>query len=90
MTVSIKTQPKSVTVKNGAKAKVTVKALGDGLTYTWYYKDPGQLKYKKSSNTSATYTAEMKSSRNGRKVYCIVKDKYGKTVQTKTVKLKKK
>ena len=90
MAASITTEPKSEIVKNGSKAKITVKAVGDGLTYQWYYKDPGSSKYKKSSNAKATCTAEMKSSRNGRKVYCIVEDKYGNAVKSKTVSMKKK
>ena len=32
----------------------------------------------------------MSSKVNGRKVYCVVKDKYGKTVKSTTVKLKMK
>ena len=90
MTASIKTEPKNVTAAYGKKAKTTVKALGDRLTYTWYYKDPGSTEYKKSSNITATYKAYMKPSRNGRKVYCVIKDKYGNTVRTKTVTLGKK
>ncbi len=87
---SIVTQPKTVTVKKNTTAKVTVKAAGDGLTYTWYIKNPGQSKYSKSSVKSATYSCKMTAKINGRYVYCVVKDKYGKTVQTKTVRVKMK
>ena len=36
---AITSQPKSVVAAKGATAKVTLKATGDGLSYTWYYKD---------------------------------------------------
>ena len=87
---SITTQPKTVTVKKNATAKVTVKASGDGLTYTWYIKNAGSSKYSKSSITSSSYSAKMTSSVKNRKVYCVVKDKYGNTVKTVEVTLKMK
>ena len=87
---SIVTQPKTTTVKKNATAKVTVKAKGDGLKYTWYVKNAGAKKYVKSSITKSTYSIKMTSKINGRYVYCVVKDKYGKTVKTTTVRLKMK
>ena len=87
---SIVTQPKTVTVKKNATAKVTVKASGDGLKYTWYYKNAGAKKYTKVSGSKSYYSVKMTSTTKNRQVYCVVKDKYGKTVQTKTVTLKMK
>ena len=74
--------------KKGAKASVKVTAVGDSLTYTWYYKNSGSSKYSKSSVKTATYSTTMSSSVKGRQVYCVVKDKYGKSVQSKTVTLR--
>ncbi len=88
--VSITTQPKTVSVAKNKTAKVTVKASGDGLKYTWYIKNAGQTKYSKSSVTKATYSTTMNSKSKNRLVYCVVTDKYGKTVKTVTVKLKMK
>jgi len=88
--VSITIQPKTVTVAKNKTAKVTVKASGDGLKYTWYIKNAGSFKYSKSSITKATYSVKMSSKVNGRRLYCIVTDKYGNKVQTQTVILKKK
>jgi len=88
--VSIVTQPKTVTVAKNKTAKVTVKASGDGLKYTWYIKNAGASKYSKSSITKSTYSAKMTSKVKNRLVYCVVTDKYGKTVKTVTVKLKMK
>ena len=88
--VSITTQPKTVSVSKNKTAKVTVKASGDGLKYAWYIKNAGQTKYSKSSVTKATYSTTMNSKSKNRLVYCVVTDKYGKTVKTVTVKLKMK
>ncbi len=88
--VSITTQPKTVTVKKNATAKVTVKASGDGLKYTWYIKNAGSTKYIKSSITKSTYSVKMTAKTKNRLVYCVVTDKYGKTIKTVTVKLKMK
>ena len=88
--VSITTQPKTTTVKKNATAKVTVKASGDGLKYTWYIKNAGSSKYSKSSVTKSTYSVKMTSKVKNRLVYCVVTDKYGKTVKSTTVKLKMK
>lgn len=90
MAATITTQPKSVKVKKNTTAKVTVKAAGDGLKYAWYVKNPGSSSYVKSSITAATYSAKMTAKINGRQVYCVVTDKYGKTVKSNTVSMKMK
>ena len=87
--LSIVTQPVSVSVKNGKKANVTVVAEGDGLTYQWYYAAKGSKKFKKASITKATYSVEMDKSRNGRQLYCVVKDAYGNSVKTDVVTISK-
>ena len=87
--LKITKQPVSVTVPSGDKAKVTVTAKGDGLKYKWYYKNPGAKKYTYTSTFKKnTYSLTMKSSCNGRSVYCVITDKYGKSVKTKAVTLK--
>ncbi|MBQ2253396.1 MAG: leucine-rich repeat protein, partial [Clostridia bacterium] len=90
MKARIATQPKSVTVAKNKTAKVTVKAEGEGLKYTWYVKNAGAKKFTKSSIKSATYSVQMTSKVNGRKVYCKVTDKFGNTVASKTVSMKQK
>ncbi len=88
--VSITTQPATITVKKNTTAKVSVKASGDGLKYAWYIKNEGQTKYSKSSVTTATYATTMNAKAKNRLVYCVVTDKYGNTVKSVTVKLKMK
>jgi len=86
--VNIDGQPTSVVVSKGATAKTTVYATGDGLKYQWYYTSNGNTStFMKSSNTTATYSTTIDASRAGRKVYCVITDKYGNTVKTNTVTL---
>ena len=86
----ITTQPKSVTVANGKTAKVTIKAVGDGLKYTWYYLKPGTTKYAKSSITKNVFSVKMAAAWKNAKVYCVIADKYGNTVKSSVVTLKMK
>ena len=87
MSATITSQPESVTVKNGATAQTTVKAVGDGLTYQWYIKNAGKENFVKSSVTSATYSVTMSKKVDDRQAYCVVKDKYGKSVKSDIVTL---
>jgi predicted DNA binding CopG/RHH family protein len=87
MAATITTQPKNVNVEMGKTAKVTVKAIGDGLTYQWYIKNAGSSKWVKSSVTTNTYSVKMSAAVEGRQVYCVVRDKYGNSVKSKTVTL---
>ena len=86
--LKITQQPKDVTVASGATAKTSVVATGEGLTYQWYYTSNGSTSaFYKSSTTTATYSTTMDSSRDGRKVYCVITDKYGNSVKSNTVTL---
>jgi len=88
--VRITGQPQSVKVKVGATASVAVTAKGDGLTYRWYFKDlrASEFRYTASFKGS-TYSVEMTNARSGRQVYCVITDKYGNSVQTQAVTLKR-
>ena len=81
-------QPASVSVANGETAKVSFTASGDGLTYTWYFKNAGASSFSKTTTfTGNSYTTTMNDERAGRQIYCVVKDKYGNSVKTNTVTL---
>ena len=86
--VSITTQPKIGYAKLGKNATVSVKASGDGLTYTWYIKKAGASKYSKTAVTTATYSLKMTATNKNASVYCVVKDQYGNTAQSKAVLLR--
>jgi hypothetical protein len=85
--LKITKQPVDVTAAPGATATVTVTATGDGLTYQWYIKNVGQAGFAKSSVTSNTYSVKMSASNDGRQLYCVVKDQYGKSVKSNVVTL---
>lgn len=85
MAATVTKQPKDTGVARGATVKLTVQAVGDGLTYKWYYKDPGATKYMPAGATGKNYSFVMALARDGRKVYCLITDKYGKTVKTDVV-----
>lgn len=85
--LAIVEQPKSVVVPNGKNISVEVKAVGEGLSYQWYYRNTTQKKFYASSVVTSVYTATMNSSRNGREVYCVITDKYGNSITSDTVTL---
>ena len=73
---------------SGATATVTVKATGDGLTYKWYFKNKGDSQFSLTNSfTGNTYSVAKDATRDGRQVYCVVKDKYGNSVDTNVVTL---
>ena len=87
--VTITAQPEGVIVPKGQMATVTVEAEGEGLTYAWYYAESGSSKYYKTSAfTGPEYSVEMTAARNGRKLYCVVTDKFGNSAKTNTVTLR--
>lgn len=82
---TIVTQPASVSAKAGETAKITVKATGLGLTYTWYYKNANQILFHKSTTTKPSYSIKMTEARDGRQMYCEIRDQFGRKVTTQTV-----
>lgn len=82
-------EPEDTSAYDGEEATVTVKAIGEGLTYDWYYKNPDMTSF----NASAAYknkdfcTIEMTAARDGRQVYCIITDAYGNALRTRTATL---
>ncbi|MBR5232096.1 MAG: SH3 domain-containing protein [Clostridia bacterium] len=85
--LKITKQPANATAKVGSIVKTTVEAQGDGLTYTWYLKNPSATKFGKSSVTGKTYSWRMTRENSGRQVYCVITDAYGNSVSTKVVRL---
>ena len=86
--LQITTQPKNKTAVIDASVSVSVKASGDGLKYKWYYCNYGSNTFQVSSLTSSTYRTTMSKERHGRKLYCVITDKYGNKVTTNTVTIK--
>lgn len=90
--LEIITQPENTAVYKGKDAVVSVEATGEGLTYKWYYKNPGNVKFYVSgeqfvSADGTTYTIPMAVWRDGQQVYCVITDGNGASIQTNTVTL---
>ena len=77
--------PEDVMVKLGEEASVSVEAKGDGLTYHWYYASATASKFTKSETKGNTYCTTMNADRDGRRLYCIIKDTYGQSVKTEVI-----
>ena len=86
--VSITKQPVDTTVTVGSNISVSVTAVGDGLTYQWYYKNAGSSSFSESSITTNTYTTTMnQDARIGRQVFCTITDANGKSQSSNIVTL---
>jgi len=84
--ITIVTQPQSVEVaRPGDKATVTVEAEGVGLTYAWMFHDRGINGFKASSVQQSTYSVSMTAARDGRELYCVIRDVNGAQVITNVV-----
>ena len=82
--LTIKTQPKSVTVAPGGTVKCSVSASGSKLSYQWYYKKSGESGWTKwKGHTSSSFSETADSTWNGMAVYCKVTDGSGKSVNSK-------
>ncbi len=86
--LAIRQQPVSVTVPKGHQAAVALSAVGDGLTYKWYYRNAGSTEFVRTYSFSThIYCVSMNAARDGREVYCEITDRYGATVRSNTVSL---
>ena len=74
-------QPSDASAVIGSVVKTKVTAVGEDLTYQWYVLNPNATKFVESSITKATYSYAMTASKSGRKVYCVITDKYGNSLQ---------
>lgn len=75
-------QPSDVVAEAGTNVSFVVVAQGDGLTYQWQYKNPGE-DWENSTASSANrpvYTLGMTTARDGRQARCIITDRYGNSI----------
>jgi len=83
--VVITKQPVSIKAKAGTTAKFTVTVTGDGLTYQWYWRKNASSEWGVCGFTGSKTNAmsvEAIIARNGYQYKCVVKDKYGNTVNS--------
>lgn len=82
-TLSVTTQPKSVTVTDGANVTFKVVASGTELSYQWYYRKKGVSDWSKwNGHTSASTSATANTTWNGMQLYCLIKDGNGGSVKS--------
>ncbi len=86
--LAIISQTDRTSVADGKRARFIVEAVGDGLTYAWYYKRADAADFSLSETyTDNTYAITMNEARNGMQIYCIITDQYGNSVQSDTATL---
>ena len=79
--VTIQTQPASVTVGEGAQARFTVGASGNGMSYQWQRQNPGSGQWVVCGGNSSTLTLDgVSRGDSGAKFRCTVTDGNGKSV----------
>ena len=71
--LAITQQPQDFTGAVGETATFTVKAMGEGLTYQWQYKDVGGS-WANSSFITPSMSCKLTAARDGRQYRCIVQD----------------
>ena len=81
----ISAQPEDRSGYIGETVSTSVAATGNELSYQWYFCDKGSSKFKKSGTKTDTYATELTKARDGRKIYCVITDKFGYSVKTRTV-----
>lgn len=86
--LKITAQPTNKTVKLGNSLTVSLTAQGSGLSYQWYYKKTGQSSFSAwGGRTHASETCKPNETWNGMQLYCLVKDAFGKSVKSNTIKI---
>lgn len=81
-TFAIVQQPYSMPVQAGQKARAELIAEGEGLRYQWYFTKADGIFVYKSSLSGSVYAVTMKSAIHNRYVYCLVTDRYGRTLRS--------
>ena len=84
-TLAITNQPTDWTGNKGETATFTVAAVGQNLSYRWYYHPAGKTNWIDTGVTANTYSIAMSDVRNGRAIYCKVTDGAGNSVDSNVV-----
>ena len=82
--LTVLTQPTGISVNAGEKATFRVSAQGTGkLKYQWYYRKSGAKSGTLwKEHTSASTSAKANATWNGMKVWCVITDEAGQSVQS--------
>ena len=80
---AITTQPKSVSVKEGADITFSAAATGEALNYQWYQEKGGNAAKVGTNGPTYTIKAVNVSDDNGTAYYCVVSNKAGEVTSDK-------
>ena len=83
--LAIVTQPRNSVAVLGEDMAVSLRAVGEGLKYQWYWRDAGAEEFQKSSCRTNTYYTTMNGTRHGREIYCVITDALGNQVTSNVV-----
>lgn len=81
---AITTQPKSVSIKEGADVTFSVAATGEALNYQWYQEKGGSAAKVGTNGPTYTIKAVNMPDDNGTVYYCVVSNKAGEVTSDKT------
>ena len=86
--ITITQQPTDCTALVGSKAKFTVAAEGEGLTYQWQLKKGSSWANQNSGGaTTPTFSVNADLSRNGKTYRCLITNAEGEQIATNSVTL---
>lgn len=88
-TITISTQPTSVTVNAGQTAEFTIEATGDTITYKWQYRQSGASSWSNFTDGSQPILdiANTSTSWDGANIRCVITDGSGNVEYSNTVTL---
>ena len=78
-------QPQNAYAFEGEMASVSIEAVGEGVTYAWWFANANKDRFAQSLLTGNVYAQEMTTVRAGRRVYCGITDQYGQSLKSDTV-----
>ena len=79
-------QPTNAEIAPGESLTLSLSASGNKLSYQWYYKKAGQTAFSEwKGRIHESETVTPNASWDGIKLYCIVTDSHGNTIQSDTV-----
>ena len=83
---AITAQPKNQSIALGKSLTLSVKAIGNGLQYQWYYKKSEQTSWSVWNNrTHSSETVTPNATWDGIQLYCLVKDSAGRSAKSNAV-----
>ncbi len=79
----ISKQPQDVFAEEGERVSFSVIAVGDGLSYSWEYRNPGSTVWRSAGVSSSTYSMTLEGRRDGFSLRCVVTDSFGRSITSR-------